>query len=43
MITFGIMSLNLESEHTYFTEMAKRAGTYGMECFVFLPFTEIGP
>jgi glutathione synthase/RimK-type ligase-like ATP-grasp enzyme len=42
MITFGIMSLNLESEHTYFTEMAKRAGTYGMECFRFLP-TSIDP
>jgi hypothetical protein len=37
MITFGIMSLNMESEHGYITEIAKRADAYGMECFRFLP------
>jgi glutathione synthase/RimK-type ligase-like ATP-grasp enzyme len=31
------MSLSMESEHEYITEMAKRAETYGMECFRFLP------
>lgn len=37
MITFGIMSLNMESERVYITEIAKRADAYGMECFRFLP------
>jgi hypothetical protein len=37
MITFGIMSLKINSEHEYLTEMAKRADIYGMECFRFLP------
>jgi hypothetical protein len=31
------MSLNIDSEQAFMTEMAKRAHTYGMECFRFLP------
>lgn len=37
MITLGIMSLNMDSESAYFTEMAKRASAFGIECFRFLP------
>lgn len=37
MITLGIMTLNMESEMTYFTELAKRAADYEMECLRFIP------
>lgn len=37
MITFGIMSLCMDSEQLYITEMAKRSQACGMECFRFLP------
>lgn len=31
------MTLNLDNEHTYFTEIAKRAYTQGITCFRFIP------
>lgn len=37
MITFGIMTLNMDSEVTYFTEMAKRASALSIECVRFVP------
>lgn len=37
MITFGIMTLNLESEAGYIHEIAARGQSCGMECFHFLP------
>ncbi|MEQ2529627.1 YheC/YheD family protein [Robertmurraya yapensis] len=37
MLTLGFMTLLLENEHTYFTEIAKRAHKYNIECFRFIP------
>lgn len=37
MITLGIMSLKIESENAYFTEVAKRAAAKGIECVRFVP------
>ncbi|MFJ5760021.1 YheC/YheD family protein [Neobacillus sp. NPDC093182] len=37
MITFGIMTLNIESEAAYIHEIAVRSHSCGMECFHFLP------
>jgi hypothetical protein len=37
MTTFGIMTLNLESEAEYINEIAARSHSCGMECFHFLP------
>lgn len=37
METFGIITLNHNSENTYFTEMAKRAAKHGIMCFRFIP------
>lgn len=37
MITLGILSLNIDSETAYLTEVAKRAAANGIECFRFLP------
>ncbi|WP_423801442.1 YheC/YheD family protein [Neobacillus sp. SAB-20_R2A] len=42
MITFGIMSLNLETEAPYITEMAEHAKDLGIEAFRFVP-TNINP
>ncbi|PAE42627.1 YheC/YheD family endospore coat-associated protein [Bacillus sp. 7884-1] len=39
MITFGIMTLNLESEAAYINEIAARGHSCGMECYHFLPST----
>lgn len=37
MMTLGIMTLNMDSEMTYFTELAKRAAENEIECFRFIP------
>jgi glutathione synthase/RimK-type ligase-like ATP-grasp enzyme len=37
LIAFGIMSVSIESEDAYISEMANLANTCGMECFRFLP------
>jgi hypothetical protein len=37
MIAFGIMSLSLESEASYITEIAKLGEFHGVECFRFVP------
>ncbi|ETI66051.1 YheC/YheD family endospore coat-associated protein [Neobacillus vireti] len=37
MITFGIMTLNMESEHAYINEIARHAKSCEMEVFRFLP------
>ncbi|MEK4149099.1 MULTISPECIES: YheC/YheD family endospore coat-associated protein [Robertmurraya] len=42
MLTLGIMTLNLENEQGYFTEMAKRAEKYNITCFRFIP-SDINP
>jgi glutathione synthase/RimK-type ligase-like ATP-grasp enzyme len=42
VITLGIMSLSIDSENNYITEVAKRAETCGIECFRFLP-SKINP
>nr|WP_263328431.1 YheC/YheD family protein [Neobacillus sp. Marseille-Q6967] len=42
MISFGIMSLNYDSETSYFHEIAFRASLFDMECYHFIP-TEISP
>ncbi|MGG0719257.1 YheC/YheD family protein [Robertmurraya massiliosenegalensis] len=35
--TLGIMTLNLQNEQGYFTEMAKRAKKFNIDCFRFIP------
>ncbi|WP_342041545.1 YheC/YheD family endospore coat-associated protein [Bacillus sp. OTU2372] len=42
MLTFGIMTLNLESENAYINELANRAELLGMEVFRFIP-SDINP
>jgi len=42
LITFGIMTLNMESENSYINEMAIRAESLGMEVFRFIP-SDINP
>ncbi|MFF2446280.1 YheC/YheD family protein [Neobacillus sp. NPDC058068] len=42
MITFGIMTLNMESEHAYINEIARHAESCEMEVFRFLP-SDINP
>ncbi|MCM3767348.1 YheC/YheD family protein [Neobacillus niacini] len=42
MTAFGIMSLSLESEASYITEIAKHGESLGVECFRFIP-SEINP
>ncbi|SFA80169.1 MULTISPECIES: YheC/YheD family protein [unclassified Bacillus (in: firmicutes)] len=42
MYTLGFMSLNHESEASYFTEVAKRAALRGIVCYRFIP-TSINP
>jgi hypothetical protein len=42
MISFGIMTLSMESEASYIDEIAIRAHSCGMECFRFLP-SKINP
>ncbi|MGN7177652.1 hypothetical protein BK139_20435 [Paenibacillus sp. FSL R5-0490] len=42
MLSFGIMTLNKRSEQPYFTELAKRANEYNINCFRFVP-TDINP
>jgi glutathione synthase/RimK-type ligase-like ATP-grasp enzyme len=37
LINFGIMTLTMESEITYFNEIANRASSVGIECFRFTP------
>ncbi|PLR89938.1 YheC/YheD family endospore coat-associated protein [Bacillus sp. T33-2] len=37
MYSFGLMSLSLNSENTYFTEIARRSEETGMTCFRFVP------
>lgn len=37
MNTFGIMTLNIESEASYIYEIATRSASCGMECYHFLP------
>lgn len=37
MITFGIMTLNFESEASYIHEIASRSHSCGLECYHFLP------
>jgi glutathione synthase/RimK-type ligase-like ATP-grasp enzyme len=37
LIAFGIMTVSMESEHSYITEIANHAESCGMECFRFLP------
>lgn len=37
MITLGILTLSIDSETAYFTELAMRASEYGIECFRFIP------
>ncbi|HJV31893.1 MAG TPA: hypothetical protein VJ558_06830 [Bacillales bacterium] len=37
MIRFGIMSLTMDSETTYFNEIANRAAAHDMECYRFIP------
>ncbi|MGJ7910235.1 YheC/YheD family protein [Neobacillus sp. LXY-1] len=42
MIALGIMSLHLDSEASYITEMARHAEQCGIECYRFIPY-EINP
>jgi glutathione synthase/RimK-type ligase-like ATP-grasp enzyme len=35
--TLGFMTINLDSENTYFTEIAKRASQQEMKCYRFIP------
>lgn len=42
MYTFGFITLNPELENSYFTEIAKRASQYNIECYRFSP-TNINP
>lgn len=42
MATLGIMTLNLESEKTYFLEIARQAETRGLKCCKFTPL-QINP
>ncbi|WP_223592963.1 YheC/YheD family endospore coat-associated protein [Neobacillus bataviensis] len=42
MISFGIMSLKLDSEDSYINDIAKHAESCEMECYRFIP-TEINP
>ncbi|CRK83559.1 YheC/YheD family protein [Neobacillus massiliamazoniensis] len=42
MITFGIMTLNMESETSYIDQIAKLADSCEMECFRFIP-SKINP
>ncbi|NRD78344.1 YheC/YheD family protein [Bacillus sp. BRMEA1] len=42
MLTFGIMSLSLESEEAYMNEIALHAEPCGMECYRFIP-SQINP
>ncbi|MCD4837838.1 MULTISPECIES: YheC/YheD family protein [Neobacillus] len=42
MLALGIMSLHLDSEATYITEMAKHSHSCGVECFRFVP-SQINP
>ncbi|MFP7295693.1 YheC/YheD family protein [Neobacillus niacini] len=42
MITFGIMTLNLESEASYINEIAARSHACGIVCYHFLP-SQINP
>lgn len=37
MLTFGFITLSLEHETTYFTEVAKRAAAFQIQCFRFIP------
>ncbi|MED3561876.1 YheC/YheD family protein [Bacillus xiapuensis] len=37
MITFGIMSLNMDSETSYFDGIARNAHACGIQCFRFIP------
>lgn len=37
MLSFGIMTMRMQGEKTYFYEIAKRAKHFGMECFKFIP------
>jgi hypothetical protein len=37
LLTFGIMTLNMESENSYINELANRAESMGMEVFRFIP------
>ncbi|MEH7180791.1 YheC/YheD family endospore coat-associated protein [Neobacillus vireti] len=39
MITFGIMTLNFESEASYIYQIASRSHSFGIECYHFLPST----
>ncbi|KAF0817971.1 MULTISPECIES: YheC/YheD family endospore coat-associated protein [unclassified Cytobacillus] len=42
MLSFGIMTLNKQSEQPYFMELAKRANEYNINCFRFVP-SDINP
>ncbi|MDF1509272.1 YheC/YheD family protein [Robertmurraya sp. DFI.2.37] len=42
MLTLGFMTLHLQNEQGYFTEMAKRAKKYNITCFRFIP-SDINP
>jgi hypothetical protein len=42
MLTLGFMTLNLNNEHSYFTEIAKRSSKYDIICYRFIP-TMINP
>ncbi|WP_246234438.1 YheC/YheD family endospore coat-associated protein [Bacillus aquiflavi] len=37
MLTFGFVTLNFKSEDSYFTEVAKHAWNYKIDCFRFVP------
>lgn len=37
MISFGFMTLDLQNEHSYFTEIARRAQKHRIHCFRFIP------
>jgi YheC/D like ATP-grasp len=42
LIAFGIMTVSLESEHSYINEIANHAESCGMECYRFIP-SKINP
>ncbi|MDZ5470179.1 YheC/YheD family protein [Bacillus sp. 31A1R] len=42
MLALGFMTLNLKSENSYFTELAKNAAKYQIQCFRFVP-SQINP
>lgn len=42
MTTLGFMTLNINSENRYFTEIAQRAADHEMECVIFVP-SDISP